>query len=152
MYLLNRFFLLFLILLFSCGSGGALTPAESFNDIKSAVDRQNSEAIFVNLTEESKSKILKHNQMLKEMKTEQLAFISGKYGYSIEKLRDLKTSDAVSLYFFSDVTGVKLNRYFKDNIVSIDIRGSKAVVKTESGIQLDFLREGPYWKFDMSNL
>jgi hypothetical protein len=64
----------------------------------------------------------------------------------------MKESDAVSLYFFSDVTGIKLSRYFNENIVSIDIRGNRAAVKTESGIQLDFLREGPYWKFDMSNL
>lgn len=152
MYLLNRFFLFFLLMLFSCGSGGALTPAGSFNAVKSAVEKQDSETIFVNLTEGSKSKIDKHNRMIKEMKTEQLAFISGKYGYSIEKLRNLKDSDAVSLYFFSDVTGVKLSRYFKESIVSIDIRGNRAAVKTESGIQLDFLREGPYWKFDMSNL
>ncbi|PKL19370.1 MAG: hypothetical protein CVV49_00745 [Spirochaetae bacterium HGW-Spirochaetae-5] len=152
MYLLKRIFLFFLLLLFSCGSGGALTPSESFNAVKSAVEKQDSEAIFINLTEGSKEKIGKHNRMMKEMKTGQLSFISGKYGFSIEKLRNLKDSDAVSLYFFSDVTGVKLSRYFKESIVSIDIRGKRAVVKTESGIQLDFLREGPYWKFDMSNL
>jgi hypothetical protein len=34
----------------------------------------------------------------------------------------------------------------------MDVQGSRARLKTESGIELDFLREGPYWKYDMSEL
>jgi hypothetical protein len=72
MHLLNWSFLFFLLLLFSCGSGGALTPAESFNAVKSAVEKQDSEAIVINLTEGSKVKIGKHNQLMKEMKPDSL--------------------------------------------------------------------------------
>jgi len=153
MRLLKKYFVLLLVLLTSCSSsGGALTPAESFNSLRSAVEKNDIETIVNLLTESSLAKISRHNQMLKEMRNEQLGIISGKYGYPIDKLRNLKASDAVSLYFFSDVTGIKLSRYFKESIVSIDIRGNRALVKTESGVELDFLREGPYWKFNMSNL
>jgi hypothetical protein len=152
MHLLSRVLPLCLLLFFSCGSGGALTPAESFNIIKSAVEKNDSEVIAANLTESSMAKINKHNLLIKEMKSEQLGFISSKYGYPVEKLRNLKISEAVALYFFSDVTDIKLSRFFKESIVSIDVRGDRASVKTESGIELDFQREGPYWKFDMSSL
>jgi len=152
MHLLKKFFLLSIVFLISCGSGGALTPTESFNALRAAVEKNDSEAVVNYLTESSLVKINRHNQILKDMRSEQLSFLSNKYGYTIDKLKSLKVSDAVSLYFFSDVTGVRLSRYFKENVVSIDIRGSKALVKTESGVELDFLREGPYWKFDMSSL
>jgi len=86
------------------------------------------------------------------MRSDQLSKLSVKFGYTEEKLRSLRISDSVALYFFSETTGVKLNRYFMESIVSVDVRGSKALVKTESGIELDFVREGPYWKFDLSDL
>ncbi len=152
MHLLKSYSLLFIILLISCGSGGALTPAESFNVLRAAVEKNDSEAIVNYLTESSLVKINRHNNMLKVMNNEQLSILSTKYGYTTDKLRNLKVSDAVSLYFFSDVTDVKLRRYFKESVVSIDIQGRKALIKTESGVELDFLREGPYWKFDMSSL
>lgn len=152
MYLLRISVSLLVLLLMSCGSGGALTPAESFNSIRSAVEKTDSEVIANYLTDSSLVKIGRHNQMLKDMSNQQLEIISVKYGYSVDKLRNLKISDSVSLYFFSEQTGIKLSRYFKENIVSTDIRGSRASVKTGSGIELEFLREGPYWKFDMSRL
>lgn len=136
----------------SCGSGGPLTPAESFNAIKIAVEKKDSEAIGNYISQSSLDKISKLNQMIKGMRGDQLKALTSKYGYTPEKLVNLKVPDFIALYFFSDATGVNLNRYFKENVVSIDIQGEHASVKTESGIVLDFLREGPYWKFDLTGL
>ena len=152
MRLLKNYLLIMFMLLLSCGSGGPVTPAESFNVIKNAVQKKDAEAIVNCLSEASLNKISKLNLLIKEMRSDQLSVLSSKYGYSPEKLRNMKPSDAAALYFFSDVTGVRLNRYFMESIISIDIKGSRAAVKTESGIGLDFVREGPYWKFDLSDL
>ena len=152
MNILKKFYLFFLLLLCCCGSGGPLTPVESFNLIKNAVEKNDSNIIVNYLTTSSLSKINKFNSMIKEMRSDQLAVVSEKYGYSQDKIKNLKTSDSVALYFFSDAVNIKLGKYFKEKIVSIDIHGSDARVKTESGIQLDFVREGPYWKFDISDL
>lgn len=152
MYLLKSLSLFVFLFSLSCSSGGALTPAESFNAIKCAVEKNDSEIIVNYLTEASIKKISRLNLLIKEMRSDQLTILSARYGFAVERLGNIKFSDAVFLYFFSDVTEVKLNSFFKENIVSIDISGGKAIVKTESGVELDFLREGPYWKFDMSNL
>ncbi len=152
MYILRNLFFLTLLIQLSCSSGGPLTPLESFNTIKHAAEKGDSEAIAKCITESSLIKISKLNLMIKEMRNDQHIMLSEKYGYSVDKLKNLKVSDSVSLYFFSDITGVKLDKYFKEKIVSIDIHGKRASVKTESGIELDFLREGPYWKFDLSDL
>jgi hypothetical protein len=152
MRLLKNIFMIMILLLLSCGSGGPVTPAESFNIIKNAVEKKDAEAVVNCLSESSLYKISKLNQFVKEMRSDQLSVLSSKYGYPAEKLKNMKPSDAAALYFFSDVTGVRLNRYFMETIISIDIQGGRAAVKTESGIGLDFVREGPYWKFDLSDL
>jgi len=145
-------FLIISLLLFSCTGGGPLTPADSFNNVKSAVEKNDTETIANCLTEASLLKINRLNLLIREMRSDQIKMLSEKFGYTEEKLRNLKTSDSIALYFFSDTTGVKLSRYFKENVVSIDIQGGNASVKTESGVELTFKREGPYWKFDLSDL
>lgn len=152
MHILKRFFPIIVICLSACGSGGPLTPLQSFNSIKHAVEKNDSDAIAGLLTEGSVEKIDRLNMLIKNMSKDQIELLSAKFGYSEERLKNLRIADCVSLYFFSDTTGIKLNRYFMESVVSIDIQGSRALVKTESGIELDFLREGPYWKFDLSNL
>lgn len=152
MRILKYFYLTAVLAQLSCGSGGPLTPAESFNAVKNAVESNDSEAVVKCLSQSSLDKISRHNMMVKNMRSDQLAVLSVKYGYPSEKLLNLKTTDSAALYFFSDTTGIKLGRYFKEGIVSVDIRGSRALIKTESGIELNFVREGPYWKFDLSDL
>jgi hypothetical protein len=152
MYFLKIYYLFFLLILFSCGSGGPLTPLESFKVIKSAVEKNDSEMILSNLTKSSLNKINTLSSMIKEMRSDQISVLSEKYGYSPDKIKNLKNSDSIALYFFSDATNIKLGKYFQENIVSTSIHGGRARLKTESGIELDFIREGPYWKFDISDL
>ncbi len=152
MHFLKRFFLILFLLQSGCGSGGPLTPVQSFNDIKHAVEKNDSDAIAGLLTVSSLEKMNKLNMLIKEMRKDQLELLSVKYGYSQEKLKNLRVADCVYLYFFSDVTGVRLNRFFEHGIITVDIKGNRASVKTENGVDLYFLREGPYWKFDLSDL
>ena len=152
MRVLKLFFFFIILMQISCGNGGPLTPVESFNAIKNAVEKNDSEAIVNCLAQSSLDKISKHNIMIRSMRSDQLAVLSLKYGFTPDKLLNLKLSDSVALYFFSDATEVKLGRYFKEAVVSIDIHGKLASVKTGSGIELNFVREGPYWKFDLSDL
>lgn len=152
MSLVKKFLTCALLVQISCGSGGPLTPLDSFNGIKNAVKTKDSEAIVIFLSTPSLDKISKFKSLIKNMTVSQLENLADKYGYTAEKLRNLKTSDAVALYFFSDTTGVNLARYFNERVVSVDIDGNMSSVKTESGVELIFLREGPYWKFDLSDL
>ena len=141
-----------LLFIFSCSGGKPLTPVDSFKAIKQAVEMKDAEKIASCLSKESWAKTEKLRLLIKDMSNDQLSVLSENYGYTQEKLKNLKQSDAVFLYFFSDHTGIKLGRYFMEKIISVDIHGSKAVIKVESGIELDFVREGPYWKFDISDL
>ena len=152
MHILKKAVVLIFLFFTYCSSGEPLTPADSFKAIKHAVEIKDSEKIISCLSKESLEKTVRLNQLIKDMRSDQLLILSENYGYTQDKLKNLKPSDAAYLYFFSDHTGIKLGRYFMEKIISVDIYGSRAVIKVESGIELDFVREGPYWKFDISEL
>ena len=152
MHILKKTIILLFLFLFFCSSGKPLTPIESFKAIKHAVEIKDSEKIVSCLSKKSLEKTERLNQIIKDMRDDQLLILAENYGYTQDKLKSLRSTDAVFLYFFSDHTGIKLERYFMEKIISVDIYGSSAVIKVESGIELDFIREGPYWKFDMSGL
>ena len=151
MQILKKFIVLFLFIV-SCSSGKPLTPIDSFKAVKYATEKKDPEKIISCLSKESLEKITRLKLLIKDMSNDQLLILSEKYGYTQDKLNNLKPIDAVSLYFFSDHTGIKLGKYFMEKVISVDIHGLRAVIKVESGIELDFVREGPYWKFDMSEL
>lgn len=148
---LKKYILLMLILQ-GCGSGGPLTPVEAFGLIKNAVDNKDSNAIVSYITRSSLEKINKHNQLVKELRADQISLLADKYGYPADRIKNLGNSDLVSMYFFSDTVNIKLGKYFCEKIISVDVDGNRAFIKTESGVELGFTREGPYWKFDLSSL
>ena len=149
MHILKKIIVLLFLFILSCSSGKPLTPVDSFKAIKHAVEVKDPEKIVSCLSKGSLEKTDKLNSLIKEMRNDQLAILSENYGYTQDKLRNLKQVDSAFLYFFSEHTGIKLGRYFMEKIISVDVYGSKAVIKVESGVELDFVREGPYWKFDM---
>ena len=144
--------MLTLLFIFSCSSGKPLTPIDSFKAIKHAVEVKDPEKILSCLSNGSLEKTEKLKLLIKDMNNDQLLVLSENYGYTPDKLKNLKPVDAVFLYFFSDHTGIKLGRYFMEKAVSVDIHGDRAIIKVASGVELDFVREGPYWKFDISDL
>ena len=152
MHILKKAIVLIFLFLTYCSNRGPLTPVDSFNAVKYGVEVKDSEKIASCLSKDSLEKTRRLNQLIKDMSNDQLLALSKNYGYTQDKLKDLKPSDAVYLYFFSDHTGIKLGKYFMEKIISVDIYGGRAVIKVESGIELDFVREGPYWKFDISEL
>jgi hypothetical protein len=152
MHILKKGIVLIFLALTYCSSGEPLTPIDSFKAIKHAVEMNDSEKIVSCLSNVSLKKTERLNQLIKDMRDDQLLVLSDNYGYTQDKLKNLKPSDAANLYFFSDHTGIMLGRYFMEKVISVDVYGSRAVIKVESGIELDFVREGPYWKFDISEL
>lgn len=148
--------IIFVMLLFcsgvSCSRGGPLTPLESFNEIKSAITNEDSETILKNLSASSKMKIDALNTMILQMNDDQIRQLSKLYNCDRSRLRNMKETDYVSLYFFVKHHGTDLGKIFSEQVVAVDVDGDTAVIRTQSGIELGFVREGPYWKLDISDL
>lgn len=140
------------VALFSCSRGGPLTPLETFNDIRSAVERSDSDAILKNLSVASIAKIDSLDMMIKQMRDDQKITLAKLYNCTPGKLNNMKRTDYVSLYFSVKHSGTDLGSVFREQVVTVDVDGGRALVRTGSGIELGFVREGPYWKLDISDL
>ena len=138
--------------LVSCARGGPLTPLESYEAVKTAVDANDSAAILNNLSAKSIEKIDSLDKMLKQMRDDQIASLAKLYNCEPSRLKNMKRMDYVSLYFFVKHGGMDLAALFRENVIAVDVEGSRAVIRTAGGIELGFVREGPYWKLDISDL
>ncbi len=145
-------FLLIVFLITSCTSRGALTPVQCFETVKSAVLQGDVVTIEKNLSDRSLVKMEKLHKMISTMDEKQIKTLAALYRYDVQKMRNMKTADYIALYFFVKNGGVLSADIFKYDIVASDISGSSAVLRTSSGVELDFTREGPYWKLDISDL
>ena len=148
------FFLLLSIFLFlsTCKPMGPLTPADAFNELQSAVAESNSERIYRLLSKKSKEKIDKVLIMFSKMDNDQLKNLSEKYGVAEKIFKDMSVKDYITLYLYIEGKKSILNTAVSQKVISIDWSGDEAVVRVSNGMELEFVREGPYWKFDMSKL
>jgi len=153
MHLLIRFTILLLaICCYSgCTPNGPLTPSDSFIAVRSALEKNDIKKIGDILSSETKEKIYRFLNILSELDEDQLTATADLYNIDADKLRNLEFYGALSLYFNP---GAKLNLrdIFKENIITLDVHGNRAVIRTESGYEIDFVLEGPYWKLDLSDL
>lgn len=143
------FLLLFIL---SCAKGGPLTPADTFMVIRSAADKNDRDVIFRNLSSESIKKINEFVSLTAKLNDTQIKAIAMSENIPAEKLKSMKPAECTTLYFSRNRYGHSLSDIFNEDIVAVDVNGDTAVVKTSGGFELDFVREGPYWKFDLSRL
>lgn len=142
----------FLLLILSCARGGPLTPADTFMVIREAADRNDRVVILQNLSAESLEKINEFINLTARLSDTQMKAIAMSENIPAEKLKSLKPEECTALYFSRNRYGHSLSDIFNEDIVAVDVSGSTAVIKTSGGFELDFVREGPYWKFDLSRL
>jgi len=152
MHLLSRIILILSLLAAAgCGSGGPLTPHESFQNINEALLSNDIRKIGDNITSGSRVKIETFRLIISRLDNSQIAALSQFYNYDAERLRNIDFNGALSLYFRSEGKN-SLRELFSREIVALDIAGKNALLRLDNGVELDFKKEGPYWRFDLSDL
>ncbi len=158
MHLLKRiicFSLLAVLLsLPSCKPRGPLTPEDAFNRLKEAYSQEDIEAIENLLSKQSRVKIFKIIRMIAQMDEDQLRALAVRFGVTIDMLKNLTIRDYLTLQLsLGKKIGLdvikEITRY---KIIGKDIRGDSAVIRVENGMELNFTKEGPYWKLDIGDL
>ncbi|GEM_PF-1219255 len=150
--LIRSIYICLVLSLICCAKGGPLTPSDTFMVIKNAADSNDREVIMQHLSSESLEKINEFIKLTAKLSDTQLKAIAHSENISPDKIRKMNPADCTALYFSRNRYGNSLADIFNDEIVAVDVRGSSAVIKTSGGYELDFVREGPYWKFDLSRL
>lgn len=157
MHLLKRiicFYLLAALSLLACKPRGPLTPEDAFNRLKEAYAHEDIEAIENLLSRQSRVKIFRIIRMIAEMDENQIRALAVRFGVTIDMLKNLTIRDYLSLQL---ALGKKIGEdVIKDitryKIIGKDILGDSAVIRVENGMELNFIKEGPYWKLDIGDL
>ncbi|MBN2400896.1 MAG: hypothetical protein JXN64_00710 [Spirochaetes bacterium] len=142
------------VLFVSCKAEGPRSPEEAFDSFKNAYINSNTEQIEKLLSERSKEKIRAIIKMISSMNDSQLKALSKKFNTSVDGLRNLSIKDYLNIQLFiATMTEDDLFReILKHKIIGVDVRDRTAVVRVENGMELNFVKEGRYWKFDLEEL
>lgn len=154
MRVLNATALLLCGLLFlSCSPRGAVTPEMAFTSLRDAYNSSDSETFTAQLSRETIRKIQFILEKIKKMDRNQCDNFSSKLGSDCNTLKSLTPVDYVSLQLALDRKPG--NTYFGIVLLS-DITGKKTspgrcILRTANGMEISFVKEGPYWKLDLKD-
>jgi len=153
MSLLNKglIFCMVLASAVSCNSRGPLSPGEAFKELNRAFVNRDAASFKKLLSEGSIKKIKIVTGMFSRMNDDQLKSVSRLYGVEMDKMKKLTVDDFIVIYLSSEKSLVVANALTL-KITAVDRKKESATIRVESGAQLNFVREGPYWKFDLTRL
>ncbi len=146
------FFFCCLVILISglnCKSQRPLTPGDAFYAVRKALLINDLDAVMDILSVGSIEKIKRTVKVISAMNDSQIRAFSGIYGIVPGEIKNFSAKRFVELYFKRRDNIIY--KAVKEDIVSIDVEGPKALIRVANGLMIDFVREGPYWKLDMSN-
>jgi hypothetical protein len=142
------------ILLFSCKSEGPASPEEAFDYFKSAYVKSDGAQIEKVLSERSKEKIRAITKMFTVMDASQLGALAKKFNINADMIKNISIKDYLNIQISigKTVENDFLNEITKYKIIGVDINNGKAVGRLENGMELAFVKEGGFWKFDLEEL
>ena len=135
-----------------CAPQAALTPLAAFGDLKTAFVKKDAAMLERQLSTGSVRKIRSMIMLFEGMDARQRGAIAKKFGIESDRLAKLSVRDfcALTLAFNREKNAIGVAT--KQNIVGVNRSGGRAVIRVENGMDLVFVKEGPYWKFDMTDL
>ncbi len=145
-----RLILMPLIVLMSCAPRAALTPQAAFHDLEEAFRKSDAALLERQLSRESVRKIRYMTGLFSRMEDRQLSALSEKFNVPAERLKKLTVRDYCALTLALDRNKSVIGTAASRAVVGIDRKGSRAVIRVDNGMELPFVKEGPYWKFDMT--
>jgi len=148
------FSLLITAFLLSCKSEGPLSPKEAFTSFKNAYENSDANGMEKLLSERSKEKIRTIIKMFSQMNKPQLKALGEKFGTNNEKLKILSVRDYLSIQLFMSKNNSDdiFSQIAKQKIIGVDIKDNRAIARIENGMEIVFVKEGRYWKFDIDEL
>ncbi|MCU0822806.1 MAG: hypothetical protein MUC95_10120 [Spirochaetes bacterium] len=152
--IISLIILICMISLVSCKQEGPLTPDQAFDELKDAYNKKDAAAVIGVLSGGSVEKIKGIIGMISSMNEVQLKSLSERLGATVDEMKKLDVRGYMSLQFKAgEKTGDNMmGDILKHKIIGIDTNKDKAMIRLDNGMELPFIREGGYWKFNMKDL
>jgi len=138
----------FALMLSSCCSAGYFTPGRACTGLYSAFLNHDIELMRRILSVKSIARMTVLRENLASFDDKQAESASKLYGLSAKELKSLSEEKLLNIIFSQK--DVIFHGGF--SIAGVVESGNNAVVRLRNGNELDFVKEGPYWKFDLSSL
>ncbi len=135
----------------SCTPGGPLSPKDAAEQLSQAFLQQDVKSLKGLLSKESLKKVETMAAALKNLEEKQSGNTANYYGLKPEALRNMDAETFLALYLRNESKRT-LGKILKTEIIDIKRDKKKATVFFKAGAALIFVREGPYWKFDLTEL
>jgi len=137
----------------SCSSRGPLTPEEAFGVIQKAYHRGNPELMLSVLSAESLRRITEMTALIAGMGERQREKLAERLNVQAEQLSHLSPAAYLGLQMriARALNDDALGKALDSGIRKCEIRDAGAVLTAQNGMELSFVKEGPYWKFDMTD-
>ncbi len=136
----------------SCAPQGSLTPRRAFYDLREAFRKSDAASFERLLSRASLGKIRRAAAAVAGLSERQHESLSEVYGVPAQSLERLSVRDFLRIFFTMDRPGNVIGTALSYNIVGVNRDGRRAVVRVSNGMELAFVKEGPYWKFDLTGL
>ncbi len=142
----------FLISVSACSGSGPVTPVEAYRNVMVYINEKDYNSFYDSLSAGTKDKLVKYKQILDSLEKKQLAKVSSTYGLPERQILSLNNKELAALVFLSERSRSSLLPLLKEKIGTVNISGAFAEISTEKGRIIVFVKEGPYWKIDLSDL
>ena len=136
-------------LLFVACSAGYFTPDRALDGLHSAFLKHDVKHIRRILSGNSIAKIAALREDLASLDDKQAESASKLYGLSAQELKSASEEELLSIFLFWQKDVIFRGDFSIAEIVESE---NNALVKLRNGNELDFVKEGHYWKFDLSRL
>ena len=140
------------VIMASCSPQAAVTPRGAFDDLRRACASGDAAALASQLSSGSRARIREAAALFSRMEDRQIAALSGKLGVDAVRLRRMSVRDFCALTLVADRERNVIRAAARQQIVGVSRKGRRAVIRVSNGMELSFVKEGPYWKFDMTLL
>ena len=140
-----------ILLVCGCGAGGPLTPEEAFTQLKRAYASADAPALMDLLSGRSRKNIDLIIAEMRQLDGGQAKAISRQLGVPEDRLRSLTPVEYLALQLelskrYGEDTAMQATAH---GIIGTDVKDGRAVVRVDNGMDLIFVKEGPYWKYEM---
>lgn len=141
------------VLAASCSSRGPLSPEEAFGVVQKAYHRGNPELLLSVLSEESVHRITTMTSLIAGTEDRQREKLAERLGVGAEQLSRLSPAAylGMQIRLARALNDDALGKALDSGILKCEIRDAGAVLTAQNGMELTFVKEGPYWKFDMTD-
>jgi len=138
-----------ILIMGGCKPQKPLTPAQAFESVKRAVYMNDSNDFYNLLSRRTKSKMMKASKTMQSLSVQQHRNLAKSLKISPSVLKNVTPQQYIQFYLADRDNAVI--KAIKDRRISIKKGSKNAVVEVSSGIELNFVKEGPYWLLDLTD-